>query len=280
MQDIYKAVSKRREDTHKGDYGRVAVIAGSTGMTGAAYLCSQAALISGCGLVNLAVPKSLYQIMGAKLIIDPQEETKEGAFSLKAYVGLSDLIKKANVVALGCGMTTHPQVKSLVKKLIKEVNIPLVIDADALNVIADEVSLLNEAKKDVVVTPHPGEMARLCKSSSQDVQSQRITLAKKFSLKYNVITVLKGHQTVVVDKQGSVYVNTTGNPGMASAGVGDVLTGMIASFIAQGLETYGAAKLGVYLHGLSGDIAASKIGQVSLTATNVLEYIPEAIRKI
>jgi NAD(P)H-hydrate epimerase len=177
-------------------------------------------------------------------------------------------------------MTTHPQVRGLVKKLIKETNAPLVVDADALNSIADDVSILKEAKKDVVITPHPGEMGRLCNIDSNAVQNDRIKLAKKFSLKYNVITVLKGHQTVVVDKNGNQYVNTTGNPGMASAGVGDVLTGMIASFIAQGLEPYGAAKLGVYLHGLSGDLAAAKKGQVSLIATDVLKYIPEAIQRI
>ena len=283
MKDSYKTISKREEDTHKGDYGRVVVIAGSTGMSGAAYLCSQAALVSGCGLVNLAIPKSLNNSMEVKLtevIINPQEETKEGTFSVKAYAGIYELTQKADAVALGCGTTTHPQVKTLIKKLIKEINVPMVIDADALNSIADEVSLLKEAKKDVVVTPHPGEMGRLCNIDSQAVQADRIKLAKKFSLKYNVITVLKGHQTVVVDKEGNHYVNTTGNPGMASAGVGDILTGMITSFIAQGLEPYGAAKLGVYLHGLSGDLAAAKNGQVSLIATNLLECIPEAIRKI
>lgn len=283
MKDSHKTISQREEDTHKGDYGRVVVIAGSTGMSGAAYLCSQAALVSGCGLVNLAIPKSLNNSMEVKLtevIINPQEETKEGTFSAMAYAGIYELTQKADVVALGCGTTTHPQVKTLIKKLIKEINVPMVIDADALNSIADEVSLLKEAKKDVVVTPHPGEMGRLCNIDSQAVQADRIKLAKKFSLKYNVITVLKGHQTVVVDKEGNHYVNTTGNPGMASAGVGDILTGMIASFIAQGLELYGAAKLGVYLHGLSGDLAAAKNGQVSLIATNLLECIPEAIRKI
>ncbi len=283
MKDSYKSISERKEDTHKGDYGRVVVIAGSTGMSGAAYLCSQAALVSGCGLVNLAIPKSLNNSMEVKLtevITNPQEETKEGTFSANAYAGICELTQKANAVALGCGMTTHPQVKTLIKKLIKEIDAPMVIDADALNSIADEVSLLKEAKKDVIITPHPGEMARLCNIDSQAVQTDRITLAKKFSLKYNATTVLKGHQTVVVDKEGNHYVNTTGNPGMASAGVGDILTGMIVSFIAQGLEPYGAAKLGVYLHGLSGDLAAAKNGQVSLIATNLLECIPEAIRKI
>ena len=283
MKDSHKAISERKEDTHKGNYGRVVVVAGSTGMSGAAYLCAQAALVSGCGLVNLAIPKSLNNCMEVKLtevITNPQEETKEGTFSAKAYTGIYELTQQATAVALGCGITIHPQVKNLIKKLIREINVPLVIDADALNSIADEVSILKEAKNDIVITPHPGEMGRLCNLDSKAVQADRIKLAKKFSLKYNVITVLKGYQTVVVDKNGNQYINTTGNSGMASAGVGDVLTGMIASFIAQGLETYGAAKLGVYLHGLSGDLAAAKRGQVSLIATNVLECIPEAIQKI
>jgi len=199
---------------------------------------------------------------------------------LRPILGIYELTQQATAVAIGCGITIHPQVKNLIKKLIREINVPLVIDADALNSIADEVSILKEAKNDIVITPHPGEMGRLCNLDSKAVQADRIKLAKKFSLKYNVITVLKGYQTVIVDKNGNQYINTTGNSGMASAGVGDVLTGMIASFIAQGLETYGAAKLGVYLHGLSGDLAAAKRGQVSLIATNVLECIPEAIQKI
>ena len=175
MKNNCKTISNRKEDTHKGDYGRVMVIAGSTGMSGAAYLCSQAALVSGCGLVNLAVPKSLNNIMEVKLtevITNPQEETKEGTFSAKAYTDIFKLTQKANAVALGCGITTHPQVKTLVRKLLKEINVPLVIDADALNCIADEVSLLKEVKKDVIITPHPGEMGRLCNIDSKAVSSR------------------------------------------------------------------------------------------------------------
>jgi NAD(P)H-hydrate epimerase len=283
MLNSFKDIGKRQEDTHKGDYGRVLVIAGSLGMSGAAYLCSQAAMISGCGLVELAAPKSINTILETKtteVITYPQEETKEGTLNIKAFDSLMQLSQKADIVAIGCGLKNHTQVKNLVKKLIKNLDLPLVIDADAINSIADNVSLLKEAKRDIIITPHPGEMARLIKANTNAVQSERIKLAKRFSLKYNVITVLKGHQTVVVDKVGDEYVNTTGNPGMATAGAGDVLTGMIASFIAQGLKPFGAAKLGVYLHGLSGDIAASRKGQVSLIASDILECIPKAIEKI
>lgn len=283
MLNSFKDIAKRQEDTHKGDYGRVLVIAGSLGMSGAAYLCSQAAMISGCGLVELAAPKSINTILETKtteVITYPQEETKEGTLNIKAFDSLMQLSQKADVVAIGCGLKNHTQVKNLVKKLIKNLDLPLVIDADAINSIADNVSLLKEAKRDIIITPHPGEMARLIKANTNAVRSERIKLAKRFSLKYNVITVLKGHQTVVVDKVGDEYVNTTGNPGMATAGAGDVLTGMIASFIAQGLKPFGAAKLGVYLHGLSGDIAASRKGQVSLIASDILECIPKAIEKI
>jgi NAD(P)H-hydrate epimerase len=283
MLDSFKDIAKRQEETHKGNYGRVLVVAGSLGMSGAAYLCSQAAMISGCGLCELALPKSINSILETKtteVITYPQEETREGTFNVKAFDSIMQLSQKANVVAIGCGLKNNAQIKSLIKKLIKNLDAPLVLDADALNSIADDIFLLKEVKKDIIVTPHPGEMARLIKSDINTVQSERIKLAKRFSLKYNVITVLKGHQTVVVDKLGDKYVNTTGNPGMATAGSGDVLTGMIASFVAQGLKPFGAAKLGVYLHGLSGDIAASKKGQVSLIASDILECVPEAIRKI
>lgn len=276
-------VSKRVPQTHKGDYGHVLVIAGSIGMTGAAYLCCQAALISGSGLVTLAIPKSLNSIMEVKLtevITKPQEETKKGTLSIKAYGSIVELAKVSDVVAMGCGLTTHPEVKSLIQKLISSLEVPMVLDADALNAISDRIEILKEKKKALVLTPHPGEMARILKTTTNAVQKERLKIAKEFAARHNVVVVLKGHDTVVAKEDGSNYVNTTGNPGMASAGMGDVLAGMIASFIGQGIDPFNAAKLGVYLHGLSADLAASKEGQVSLIASDVLDYIPEAIRKI
>lgn len=276
-------ISKRVPQTHKGDYGHVLVIAGSIGMTGAAYLCCQAALISGSGLVSLTIPKSLNSIMETKLtevITKPQEETKEGTLSIKAFSSIVDLAKMCNVVAMGCGLTTHPEVKNLIQKLISSLEVPMVLDADALNAISDRIDILKERKSPIVITPHPGEMARILKTTTGTVQKERLKIAKDFATCHNVVVVLKGHNTVVAKEDGSNYVNTTGNPGMASAGMGDVLAGMIVSFIGQGIDPFNAAKLGVYLHGLSADLAASKKGQVSLIASDVLDYLPEAIRKI
>ncbi|MCK5306853.1 MAG: NAD(P)H-hydrate dehydratase [Candidatus Omnitrophica bacterium] len=278
-----KIISKRVPATHKGDYGHVLVVAGSIGMTGAAYLCSQASLICGCGLVSLAIPASLNLIMEVKLtevITKPQEETIEGSLSLGAYEPILKLAAGCDVIAIGCGLSTNPQVQELVKKLIASVKIPVVLDADGLNAVAGTPDVLKEIKSKVVITPHPGEMSRLAKIQTDAVQAERLKIAKNFAAEYNVIVTLKGHNTVVAGEDGLSFVNSIGNPGMATAGMGDVLTGMIASFIAQGLEPFDAAKLGVYLHSLSGDIAASKKGQISLIASDILEHIPDAIRKI
>lgn len=278
-----KIISKREPETHKGDYGRVLVVAGSLGMTGAAYLSSQAALISGCGLVNLVIPKSLNTIMEVKLteaITLPQKETEEGTLSIKAYDSIINLSKTCHVAAMGCGLSRHPETEDLIQKLIKSLEIPMVLDADALNAASKDPNILKETKSRIVITPHPGEMARILKTTTQEIQKERFKIALDFACKYGVIVVLKGHKTIVVDEHGSNYINTTGNPGMATGGMGDILTGMIASFIGQGLDPFGASKLGVYIHGLSADIAASKKGQISLIASDVLNYIPEAIKKV
>jgi ADP-dependent NAD(P)H-hydrate dehydratase / NAD(P)H-hydrate epimerase len=277
-----KMSSMRRADTHKRDYGHVYTIAGSTGMTGAAFLSAQAALFSGSGLVTLAIPRSLNVIVGSKLtevITEPMPETEEGTLSLKSYKKIFNSIKNCDVIACGCGLRWTLEIKKLVYKLIESATIPMVLDGDALNVISEEIDVLKKKKAPIVLTPHPGEMSRLTKKSVKEIQNDRIGVAKKLALDHNVIVVLKGHRTVVANEGGEHYVNETGNSGMATAGSGDVLCGMIASFIGQKIDLYGASKLGVYLHGLSGDIAASKKGQVSLVASDILNYIPEAIRR-
>lgn len=278
-----RIISGRLPRTHKGDYGHVYVIAGSLGMTGAAYLCSQAALLSGSGLVTLAVPKSLNLIMESKLtevITDPVSETKDGTFSIEAFDRMSESLKQCDTVACGCGLRRHPDIKKIVFKLIESTNIPMVLDGDALNVISENVDILKKKKTSIVLTPHPGEMSRLVNKTISQIQSDRIAVAKQFAMNYKVIVALKGHETVVVKEDGQCYINESGNPGMATAGSGDILCGMIASFIGQKIDPFGASKLGVYLHGLSGDIAASKKGQVSLIASDILSHIPDAIRKV
>lgn len=278
-----KIISKRLPNTHKYHYGHVLVIAGSTGMTGAAYLCSQAAMLSGSGVVTLAVPSGINDIMEVKLtevITSPQPQTKEGTLSYKACNALLSEADKANAVVMGCGLGRHAEIKKLVTELIKTIKVPMVVDADALFALSDEMSVLKEAQAPVIITPHAGEAARLLNITANEVEADRQDIAKELAKKYSISVVLKGHKTVVSDKDGDIYVNDTGNPGMATAGVGDVLAGMIGSLLGQGLEAFASAKLAVYLHGLSGDIAARKKGQVSLIASDVLDNIYEAIEKI
>jgi len=279
--DIKKLLPKRKPDTHKGDYGHVFVIAGSVGLTGAAALCSQAALLSGSGLVTLGIPKSLNPIMARKLtevMTKPLPQTKEQSLSYSALKEILKFAEKVNCVAIGPGLSKNKSTQKLVKKLLTSLKKPIVLDADGINALEGKVNLLKSAKAPIVITPHPGEMSRLVSLSKNEIARNKQRIAKKFSNKYNVVCVLKGHRSVVAGPKGRAYINTTGNPGMASGGVGDILTGMIASFIGQGLSPFNAAKLGVYLHGLAGDLAAKKKGEVSLIASDLLQVLPKSIR--
>ena len=281
MRDFSKLLPRRKPDTHKGAHGHIFILAGSPGFTGAAYLCSQGALLSGSGLVTLGIPKSLNPIMAVKLtevMTKLLPETIVGTVSLKAYDEILDFIDKVNAVAIGPGLSTNKETVRLVQKLITSIKKPIVIDADGLNALAGNVGLLKKTKSKVVITPHPGEMSRLVGISTNEVQKDRKAIALKVAKEYNLTVVLKGYHSVVADPSGKVYINTTGNPGMATGGTGDVLTGMIASFIGQGLSTFDAARLGVYLHGMAGDLAAKDIGEVSLVAGDILRYLPKAIK--
>ena len=264
---------KRKKETNKGDYGHVFIIAGSPGFTGAAALCSQAALLCGSGLATLGIAKGLNTILARKLtevMTKPLPETSAGTLSEKAFPQVMKFSSKADCVAIGPGLSRNPGTQKLVRKLIVSLEKPMVLDADGLNAIEGQAQLLKRAQAPVIVTPHPGEMARLSKER----------VAKTFANKYNVVCVLKGHRTVVARPDGKTYVNTTGNPGMAKGGTGDVLTGMIASFIGQGIGPFEAASLGVYLHGLAGDLAAKEKGEASMLASDLLDKIPAAIKKL
>lgn len=250
--------------THKGDYGRVLVIAGSKNMSGAAYLTARAAIRSGAGLVYLAVPEDVRKLVASKtreiITIDLAEAEKI----------------KANVVAIGPGLTTQPHIKELVIRLIKKLEVAcIILDADGLNCIADDPSILRKAKSKIIITPHPGEMSRLTGKSIKYIQQNREKTAKEAARKWNVEVVLKGANTIVVRKN-RVYINSSGNPGMASAGVGDVLTGMIAAFKAQGLPEEAA----VYVHGLAGDLASASKGEYGMIASDIVEKIPYAIQRL
>lgn len=280
--DIRKLLPKRKPDTHKGDYGHVFVVAGSIGMTGAAALCSEAALLSGSGLVTLGICKSLNPILAKKLteiMTKPLPETREQSLSEKALPEILRFAEKIDCVAIGPGLSKNFSTQKLVKKLIISLKKPIVLDADGINALEEEKSILESAKAPIVITPHPGEMSRLVTLSINEIARNKEKVAKNFANKYNVVCVLKGHRTVVAGPKGKIFINSTGNPGMASGGVGDVLTGMIASFIGQGLRPFDAAKLGVYLHGLAGDLAAEEKGEVSLIASDILNKLPEAIKE-
>jgi ADP-dependent NAD(P)H-hydrate dehydratase / NAD(P)H-hydrate epimerase len=275
-------IKKRNRNTHKGDYGHVLVIAGSAGMTGAAYLSSEAAIISGAGLVTLAIPKSLNPIMQRKLIevmTLPLPETKDRSLALAGYDKIHDFTKKADCVLIGPGLSRNSRTQKLIRSLIKNIRLPMVIDADALNAMSGHLNILH-FNRQTVITPHPGEMARLINKKTPSVIKDKKNVAKKFSSEYNVTTVLKGFKTVVASPGNTFYINNTGNPGMASAGCGDVLSGIIAALLASGMDAFKVARLGVYVHGLAGDIAAKETGEISLRARDLLKFLPEAFKKV
>ncbi|MDR7870722.1 MAG: NAD(P)H-hydrate dehydratase [Tissierellaceae bacterium] len=280
MKDL---LAKRNENTHKGSYGRVAIIAGGRGMTGAPYLASKAALRTGSGLVYSIIPESLETIMCIKLteaIIRPINDRGTGHFVLESLDSILKEISNMDSIALGPGIGVDRERVELVSEIIKKSNAPMVIDADGLNCISKDVEVLNNKINSIIITPHPGEMARLLNTDIKSIEEKRQYYAQYISGKYGIYTVLKGHETIVASPDGEIYINTTGNAGMATAGSGDVLTGIIVSLLGQSLPPFNAAKLGVYLHGLAGDIARDKIGEYGMIATDILESIPYAISGI
>ena len=273
----------RDKESHKGDYGHVFILAGSQGLTGAAYLASQAALLAGSGLVTLGIPRSLNTIMEIKLtevMTLPLDETKECSFAASAEKKIIDFALTCDAAAIGPGVSLNGETQSLVRSLVKKLNRPIVLDADGLNAYADNAAdLANDGDKPIVITPHPGELARLTGMTIDEIQRDRQAAARSASIRFGAITVLKGFQTVVAFKD-EIYVNETGNPGMASGGAGDVLTGIITSLMGQGLDPFGAAKLGCHVHGMAGDLALREYGEISLTAVNVLEFLPRAFKAL
>lgn len=271
----------RNPDSHKGDFGHVLILAGSPRFSGAAVLCAQACLRSGAGLVTLGIPESLnkvfIKIKPTEAMTLPLPQTKEGTLSSLALGKIREFAKKIDVLAIGPGLSRNASTQNLVIKVIKSIDKPLVVDADGLNALAAHLSILS-GKTRVILTPHPGEMARLLGGRVSQVQKDRKKVAKDFVNRYNVILVLKGHETLVVEKIKGIYLNKTGNPGMAKAGSGDVLTGIIAAFLAQGLSGFEAAKYAVYLHGLAGDLAAKEKSQLAMIASDIIAKIPKAIK--
>ena len=281
INDVIRKFPKRSVDSHKGDFGHVLVIAGSAGYTGAAYLASQASALSGAGLVTLAVGRSIYDIMAVKLtevMVRPFFETKDFSLSLLAERDLLSFSQNITAVAIGPGISQNKETQHLVRNLLTKLNKPMVIDADGITAIAGHHELLKDAKAPVVLTPHPGEMARLIGKDIAEIQKNRKDIALSTAALYNTVLVLKGRNTVVAGPKGELYENQTGNPGMATGGTGDVLTGMIAGFAAQGLDLFSASVLGVYFHGLAGDAASREKGVLSLLASDLLNKLPEVLK--
>ncbi len=275
-------VQPRAVEAHKGEMGRVLLVAGSTGKTGAARLAALAALRSGCGLVTLAIPRACQDVVAG---MDPEyltlglPDTPHGAIDATAIDEV--LQTPADVVAVGPGLGTAPETVRFVREVVERRTWPLVLDADGLNAFIDDPGTLQGMDgPDLVITPHPGEMARLVGATGADVQANRVDVASSFATIHQVIVVLKGHRTLVATPDGRVFVNPTGNPGMASGGTGDVLTGMIAAWTAQLLDAEAACRLAVYLHGLAGDLAEADEGEVALIATDIVARLGDAVLEL
>jgi NAD(P)H-hydrate epimerase len=270
---------KRLADTHKGDYGKVGVIGGKEGMSGSVYLASLAALKSGAGLVYLIPPASIYEILSIKL----NEINIEKLSNSQECLVDDDLVKimeysgKYDVICLGTGIGTDEKTKKMATEILGLYGKPIVLDADGLNCMNESVEVLKNRRGATIITPHSVEMSRLINVDTEAVEKDRINTAMNFSKRYDVITVLKGHETIVSNGK-EYYVNITGNPGMATAGSGDVLTGVIGSFVGQGHDPYYAAKLGVFIHGLAGDMAKARYGEYGMIASNIIECLPYAIK--
>jgi NAD(P)H-hydrate epimerase len=289
-----RAVGARAPDSHKGTFGHVHVVAGSRGKSGAALMTGLGALRSGAGLVTLWVPEGLQRDIVARvpeLMSESLPETSEGTSDASGAARVLEAIRGSDALVVGPGLTTASRTVELVRELVRRSSIPVVVDADGLNAFAGDLrSLANEARRPVVITPHPGEMARLVAKTTAEVQGHRLETADSCAREHRLFTILKGHQTIVASPGGRLLINSTGNPGMATAGTGDVLAGIVGRFVgawasahAGGVDSEGLADyLGaaVYLHGLAGDLAAKDRGMESLVATDLLPFLPEAFKRV
>jgi len=274
----------RKPQAHKGDCGRVLIVAGSVGLTGAAALSARAAVVSGAGLVTVGVPESLNDVLEVKLteaMTHPLPEVKKaGCLSLRSHGEIRRALGGADCVALGPGLRTHRETVELLHRLLPDIVIPAVLDADALNAFAGEPSAFLELGAPAVITPHPGEFCRLTGEDLQTVLDDPLAAARGLAAAAGVVVVLKCAPAVVACPSGVAYVNPSGNAGMATGGAGDVLTGLIASLVGQGLPVEEAATLGAYLHGLSGDLAAEALGQAGVAAPDLVTWLPTAEKRV
>jgi NAD(P)H-hydrate epimerase len=279
-----RILPRRAPDAHKGDFGKLFVLAGSTGLTGAAAMASMAAYRCGTGLVVLGCPKSLNPIFETKLtevMTKPLPDVASKGHLAKRGMGeIRQQVEWADAVAMGPGIGTHHETAELVQRLCRDIEKPMVIDADGLNIMAKDLDCLKAHRRPLVISPHPGEFARLSGHTIDEIGEFPIELASQFAWDYDLCVVLKGAPSIVVRRSGNIYINYSGNEGMASGGSGDVLTGLIGGFLAQGVGYTDAAVLATFVHGLAGDIAAEVHGSRGMVASDILEFVPQALLEI
>ncbi len=283
LQEIRKKWPPRPPAAHKGDFGRVFILAGSRGYTGAAYLASMAAVRAGAGLVTLGVPEAVYPILARRsveVMVRPLPSTRAGALALRAWPEIRRFASTQDVFAIGPGLSRQGETAQLVRKILEHHLLPAVVDADGLNAFEGASSSLARAARGAILTPHPGEFKRLFGCSAGTSESARRRQAAAMARKFHTLVILKGRRTVVASPTGKIYINTTGNAGMATGGTGDVLTGMIAALLGQKFSFWDAARFSVFLHGRAADLAIRKTGEVSLAAGDLLDYLPQAILQV
>jgi hydroxyethylthiazole kinase-like uncharacterized protein yjeF len=281
--DFAPLISPRKAESNKGNYGHVLVVGGSLGKAGSVAMAGMAALRAGAGLATVATAKSVLPTVAGfhpELMTEPLAETAEGTISASAARRLDELVKGKTVLAIGPGISQFSETAGLVRTLVSKSDVPVVLDADGLNAFDGRTDQLSGKCRVLVITPHPGEMARLCGCTIADVQKDRLGVARKFAHEHDLIVVLKGHRTLVVRPDGEAWVNTTGNPGMSTGGTGDILTGMVAGMLAQHpKDMLLAVCAAVHLHGLAGDVMRESVGEHSMVATDLLKGLPEAFRR-
>jgi NAD(P)H-hydrate epimerase len=273
---------RRKADSHKGDYGRILILAGSNRFSGAALLCAESTLRSGAGTVTVGIPQSINAALiknkTKEVMTLPLAQTKSGTLSLAAFSKINLFLKNTDVLIIGPGLGCDKSTYALVRKIIRGSSLPMVIDADALGALSRHLGILKQHKGVVILTPHAKEMAVLFGRTIDFINKNRKLVAKKYAKDYNIIIILKGHQSIVTDGNRKFWINKTGNPGMATAGSGDVLSGIVGAFLAQRLDAFSAAKYATYIHGLAGDIAARDKTQMGLIASDIISRIPDALK--
>lgn len=281
-EDVRRVLPKLSVSENKGGRGQLLTICGSSGMAGACAMSAKAALRCGVGLLKIAAADSIYPIVSAQLnepVFLPVRQAAGGTIDRVCIPYLLSQAEKASSILIGCGLGGGEDIRLLVESFLRESKAPMVIDADGINAVAQHIDILKEANAPVILTPHPGEAARLLGAQVRDIQNNRIEFAQKLASGYGVVAVLKGAKTVIAHPGGKTFVNTSGNAGMARGGSGDVLAGMIASFLAQGAQAFDAAVAGVYLHGLAGDRCAQALGKISMLPTDLISELPALIKE-